>query len=147
MMHVHDCAQRTIWLICIIVRNRAQPCVMFCSTLVQCSSSLCLSWTSLSTKMHSHMFPLPKDALQDDETLPSSDNEEERGVPPAAKRQKVSSSRIPLVCNPLVSSSKCVFPAIALPTSVLNRPFNPDQGCDTQTRPLYASASRTPVAF
>jgi hypothetical protein len=44
-----------------------------------------------------------EDALQDDEILPSSENEEECGVPPAAKRQKVSSLRIPLVCNPLVS--------------------------------------------
>jgi len=48
-----------------------------------------------------------EDALQDEEILPSSENEE-RGVPPAAKRQKVSSPRIPLVCNPLVSSSKCI---------------------------------------
>ena len=31
-----------------------------------------------------------EDALQDDDILPLSENEEERGVPPAAKRQKVS---------------------------------------------------------
>ena len=33
---------------------------MFCLTLVQCSSLLCLSWTILSTKMHLHMFLLLK---------------------------------------------------------------------------------------
>ena len=42
------------------LHNRVEPCVMFCLTLVPCSSLLCLSWTILSTKMHSHMFPLPK---------------------------------------------------------------------------------------
>jgi hypothetical protein len=54
-----------------------------------------------------HVFTA-EDALQADEILPSSENEEERGVPPAAKRQMVSSPRIALVCNPLVSSSKCI---------------------------------------
>ena len=33
---------------------------MFCLTLVQCSSLLCVTWTILSTKMHLHMFPLLK---------------------------------------------------------------------------------------
>ena len=45
-----------------------------------------------------------EDALQDDEILPLSEKE----VPPAAKQQKVSSARIPLVCNPPVSLSKCI---------------------------------------
>ena len=33
---------------------------MVCSTLVQCSLLLCLSWTILSSKMHLHMLPLLK---------------------------------------------------------------------------------------
>jgi hypothetical protein len=49
-----------------------------------------------------------EDALQDNGILPSFENEEEHGIPSAAKRQKVSSPRIPLVCNPLVFSSKCI---------------------------------------
>ena len=49
-----------------------------------------------------------EDAFLDDEIFPSSENEEECGVPPAAKRQKVSNPKIPLVCNPPVCSSECI---------------------------------------
>ena len=68
-----------------------------------------------------------EDALQDDEIFVSSENEEECGVPPAAKRQKVSSPRIPPVCNPPVSSSKCIVHDCALhnPRPVHNAPPPP----------------------
>ena len=123
---------------------------MFCLTLVQCSSLVCLSWTILSTKMHLHMFPRLKMLCKTMKFLPSYENEEECGVPPAAKQQKVSSPRIPLVCTPPVScrNASCIIVhCITQGPCVHNAPPPPLSVADTLPPPPPPAPGQRPKKF